>query len=229
MTGPIAAAGPTNGHPDEIRVLIADDHPVVRDGLRAMLHEEGIRVVGEVSNGRQAVDRLAALRPDVILMDIHMPDMDGLAATRLIKHDAPAVSVIVVTSFESKNYLRDAIAAGAAGYLLKGMSRSLLLESIRIVRDGGSMFDPKMLSDLLREVAEGGSDVPAEALDALSDRERETLMLVAQGLTNREIADRLGYSVGTIKNVVQQVIEKLGVSDRTQAAVLGVRAGLELS
>lgn len=209
--------------------MIADDHPVVRDGLRAMLHEDGFDVVGEVATGRQAVDRLATLRPDVILMDIRMPDMDGLAATRLIKEEAPAVSVIVVTSFESKDYLRDAIAAGAAGYLLKGMSRSLLLESIRIVRDGGSMFDPSMLSELLRQVAERVSEVPAEALDALSDRERETLTLVAEGLTNREIADRLGYSVGTIKNVVQQVIEKLGVSDRTQAAVLGVRAGLELS
>lgn len=219
----------TNGYPDKIRVMIADDHPVVRDGLRAMLREDGIDVVGEVSTGRQAVDRLAALRPDVILMDIRMPDMDGLAATRLIKEEAPSVSVIVVTSFESKDYLRDAIAAGAAGYLLKGMSRSLLLESIRIVRDGGSMFDPNMLSDLLRQVAERLSEVPAEALDTLSDRERETLTLVAEGLTNRAIADRLGYSVGTIKNVVQQVIEKLGVSDRTQAAVLGVRAGLELS
>ena len=229
MTGPVAAAGATDGHPDGIRVLIADDHPVVRDGLRAMLHEEGILVVGEVSTGREAVDRLAALQPDVILMDIRMPDMDGLAATRLIKEEAPAVSVIVVTSFESKDYLRDAIAAGAAGYLLKGMSRSLLLDSIRIVRDGGSMFDPNVLSELLRQVAERVSEVPAEALDALSDRERETLTLVAEGLTNREIADRLGYSVGTIKNVVQQVIEKLGVSDRTQAAVLGVRAGLELS
>ncbi len=225
----MADAETTNGHPDEIRVLIADDHPVVRDGLRAMLHEDGINVIGEVATGRQAVDRLAALRPDVILMDIRMPDMDGLAATRLIKEEAPAVSVIIVTSFESKDYLRDAIAAGAAGYLLKGMSRSLLLESIRIVRDGGSMFDPSMLSDLLRQVAERVSEVPAEALDALSDRERETLTLVAEGLTNREIADRLGYSVGTTKNVVQQVIEKLGVSDRTQAAVLGVRAGLELN
>lgn len=209
------------------RVLIADDHPVVRSGLRAMLDAPGIRVVGEATTGREAADQAAALEPDVVLMDIRMPDMDGLTATRLVKESNPTISVIIVTSFESQDYLKQAIEAGAAGYLLKGTSRALLLDSIRIVREGGSMFEASLLTSLLIDIAQ--RNVSADgALDELTERERDALRLVAQGMTNGEIADRLGYSAGTIKNTVQQMIAKLGVSDRTQAAVLGVRAGLDI-
>jgi DNA-binding NarL/FixJ family response regulator len=219
-SGEAAEAGP-------IRVLIADDHPVVRDGLRAMLDEPGIEVVGDASTGEHAVDRVGPLDADVVLMDVRMPDMDGLTATRLIKEQNAGVAVIVITSFESQDYLRQAVDAGAAGYLLKGMKRSLLVESIRVVRDGGSIFDPSMLASLLQNVNHKDPAVEG-ALDVLTEREREVLHLVARGQTNREIADVMGYSVGTIKNAVQRVIEKLEVSDRTQAAVLAVRAGLKV-
>ncbi len=212
---------------EDIRVLVTDDHPVVRDGLRAMLDEPGINVVGEAATGQQAVDRVGPLNAHVVLMDVRMPDMDGLTATRLVKQQHPGVAVIVITSFESKDYLRQAVEAGAAGYLLKGMKRNLLVESIRVVRDGGSIFDPAMLASLLESVAR--SDPALEGtLDRLTERELRVLQLVAGGHTNREIAGELGYSVGTIKNAVQRVIEKLEVSDRTQAAVLAVRAGLKL-
>ncbi len=211
----------------DIRVLVTDDHPVVRDGLRAMLDEPGIKVVGEAATGQQAVDRVGPLDAHVVLMDVRMPDMDGLTATKLVKQQHPGVAVIVITSFESKDYLRQAVEAGAAGYLLKGMKRNLLVESIRVVRDGGSIFDPAMLASLLESVVR--SDPALEGtLDRLTERELQVLQLVAGGHTNREIADDLGYSVGTIKNAVQRVIEKLDVSDRTQAAVLAVRAGLQL-
>lgn len=212
---------------EDIRVLVTDDHPVVRDGLRAMLDEPGIDVVGEAATGQQAVDRVGPLNAHVVLMDVRMPDMDGLTATRLVKQQHPGVAVIVITSFESKDYLRQAVAAGAAGYLLKGMKRDLLVESIRVVRDGGSIFDPAMLASLLESVARSEPALEG-TLDSLTERELRVLQLVARGNTNREIADDLGYSVGTIKNAVQRVIEKLEVSDRTQAAVLAVRAGLKV-
>lgn len=217
----------TDRDTEDIRVLVTDDHPVVRDGLRAMLDEPGINVVGEAATGQQAVDRVGPLNADVVLMDVRMPDMDGLTATKLVKQQHPGVAVIVITSFESKDYLRQAVEAGAAGYLLKGMKRNLLVESIRVVRDGGSIFDPAMLASLLQGVARSEPGLEG-TLDRLTERELRVLQLVAGGHTNREIADELGYSVGTIKNAVQRVIEKLDVSDRTQAAVLAVRAGIEL-
>lgn len=217
----------TDRDTEDIRVLVTDDHPVVRDGLRAMLDEPGINVVGEAATGQQAVDRVGPLNADVVLMDVRMPDMDGLTATKLVKQQHPGVAVIVITSFESKDYLRQAVEAGAAGYLLKGMKRNLLVESIRVVRDGGSIFDPAMLASLLQGVARSEPGLEG-TLDRLTERELRVLQLVAGGHTNREIADELGYSVGTIKNAVQRVIEKLEVSDRTQAAVLAVRAGIEL-
>ncbi len=216
----------TESSPD-IRVLIADDHPVVRSGLRAMLNASGVQVAGEASSGSEAAAKAKTLHPDIVLMDVHMPDMDGLTATRLIKKELPTVAVVMVTSFESEAYLRQAIAAGAAGYLLKGTGRDLLLNSLRVVRDGGSIFDLKLLGSLGQDLAQGQDRQP-RLLDVLVERELLTLRLVAQGMTNREIADELGYSVGTIKNVVQEMIAKLGVSDRTQAAVLAIRAGLNI-
>ncbi len=212
----------------EITVLIADDHPMVREGLRSMLDADEIEIVGEAADGAEAVERVQQLNPDVVLMDVRMPDMDGLAATEIIKQGLPETSVIVITSYESKDYLRRAIAAGAAGYLLKGMSRDSLIEAIRLVRGGGALIDARLLSELLREMGvEGSRFQGAEgALEALTPREQEVLQLLVRGLTNKEIAAEMRYSVGTVKNVVQRVIEKLGVSDRTQAAVYAVRAGM---
>jgi len=170
------------------------------------------------------------LNPDVVLMDIRMPDMDGLEATQLIKQEVPAASVIIITSYESRDYLRRAIEAGASGYMLKGMPKDALLEGIKLVKSGGSLIDAKLLSELLQQMGLRDSLRRPEygALsEALAPRERDILQLVVQGLTNKEIAREMHYSVGTVKNVVQRIIEKMGASDRTQAAVLAVRAGLD--
>jgi DNA-binding NarL/FixJ family response regulator len=201
---------------------------MVREGLRSMLDAEGIEIIGEAANGAEAVEGVRQLKPDVVLMDVRMPDMDGLAATEIVKQGSPETSVIVITSYESKDYLRRAIEAGAAGYLLKGMPRESLMDAIRLVRSGGSLIDARLLSELLREMGvEGSRFQGAEgALEALTPREQEVLQFLVRGLTNKEIASEMDYSVGTVKNVVQRVIEKLGVSDRTQAAVYAVRAGL---
>jgi len=213
---------------DAITVLIADDHPMVREGLRSMLDAQGIEVIGEAINGAEAVERAQQIDPDVVLMDVRMPDMDGLAATEIIKQTSPQTSVIVITSYESKEYLRRAIEAGAAGYLLKGMSRESLIDAVRLVKGGGSLIDARLLSELLKEMGVEGSRFQGVegALEALTPREQEVLNLLVRGMTNKEIATEMHYSVGTVKNVVQRVIEKLGVSDRTQAAVYAVRAGV---
>jgi NarL family two-component system response regulator LiaR len=230
----VEEVGMTEGRKDRepsgggITVLIADDHPMVREGLRSMLEVEGIEVIGEAATGAEAVERVQQLGPDVVLMDVRMPDLDGLAATEIVKESSPETSVIVITSYESKDYLRRAIQAGAAGYLLKGMSRESLIDAIRLVRGGGSLIDARLLSELLTEmgVQETRFKGAEGALEALTPREQEVLQLLVRGLTNKEIAAEMHYSVGTVKNVVQRVIEKLGVSDRTQAAVYAVRAGL---
>jgi DNA-binding NarL/FixJ family response regulator/two-component sensor histidine kinase len=211
-----------------IRVLIVDDHPMVREGLRSMLNVKGVCVAEEAATGNEAVEQVRSLRPDVVLMDVRMPDMDGLAATEVVKREAPTTSVIIVTSYESKDYLRRAIAAGAAGYLLKGMSRETLVNAIKVVRGGGSLIESSLLGELLHDLGIEGPRVKESdgLLETLTPREQQVLQLLVQGLTNKEIAARMHYSMGTVKNVVQRLIEKLGVSDRTQAAVLAVRTGM---
>jgi len=223
-------ASPSGSGP--IRVVIADDHPVVREGLRIMLKTRGMVLVGEAATGSEAVERVRELKPDVVLMDVRMPGMDGLEATAMVKQEAPSTPVIMITSHESKDYLRRAIEAGAAGYILKGMSRDALVEAIRLVRGGGSLIDAKLLAELLQDVGVSESPLGRDSegsLETLSPRERQVLQLLAAGLTNKEIAEQIHYSLGTVKNVVQRIIEKLGVSDRTQAAVLAVKAGLSTS
>ncbi len=218
---------------DTIRVIVADDHPVVRQGLRAMLQGRGIEVIAEARDGAEAVDLARQFRPDVVLMDLRMPRMDGLAATRALHTELPDISVIIITSFETKDHLKRAIEAGAAGYLLKGTSRDVLLQAVRLVKEGGSLIDAKLLAELATDATEPEDEGAAPTIEclmaSLSPREVQVLQLLSHGLTNKEIAQQMHYSVGTVKNVVQRIIEKLSVSDRTQAAVYAVRAGLDVS
>jgi DNA-binding NarL/FixJ family response regulator len=215
-----------------IRVLIVDDHPMIRAGARAMLNTEGIEIAGEASTGEEAIDRVIELTPDVVLMDVQLGDMDGLEATALIKKKVPETAVIIVTGSEERAHIRRAVEAGAAGYILKGAPRNMLIQAVRMVQAGGSLIDASMLSalaeDANEEAGEGGRSEINKLMASLSPREVQVLTYLAQGLTNKEIASEMHYSVGTVKNVVQRIIEKMGVSDRTQAAVYAVRAGLDV-
>jgi len=204
-----------------IRLLVVDDHLMVREGLRSMLGDEGIEIVGEASSGGEAVRVAAALSPDVVLLDLELPDMDGLTVLRQLKENAPTLPVLVVTMHDDPALVRRAVRAGAAGYVLKGIGRAELLASVRAVRNGEAVLDP----GLLRAVVDVDG-APARTAELLSRVELDLLRLVADGLTNREIGQRLRWSQATVKKYVQRILEKLGVSDRTQAAVEGVRRGL---
>jgi DNA-binding NarL/FixJ family response regulator len=211
-------------------VLIVDDHPLVRSGARVMLDDPGIEIIGEAATGRESIQRAATLRPDVVLMDIGMPDMNGLEATAAIKRDCPETAVVILTGDTSRSFIRSAIEAGAVGYLMKGAARELLLQAIKLTQSGAGTFDIGLLSAITKEDAPDDAVVVVDtALSALAPRELEVLRHLANGHTNKEIAKSMNYSVGTVKNVVQRVIEKLAVADRTQAAVLAVRAGLDTS
>ena len=219
------------------RLLIADDHSLIREGLRILLDgEPGLDVIGEAGNGLEAVEQCVSLSPDLVLMDVRMPKMDGLAATRAIKERFPAISVLIVTTHENPDYLLEAIESGAAGYIIKDTSRKELIESIHNVLNGESPLNNKLAVQLLRRLidnAKSGPKVVSETrvreenlLRSLTHRELEILRLLAPGRTNKAIAEILVLSPGTVKNHVQHIIAKLGVSDRTQAAVLAVGAGL---
>ena len=206
-----------------IRLLVVDDHLMVREGLRSMLSGEEIEIVGEAATGSEAVRVAADLSPEVVLLDLELPDVDGLTVLRQLKEIAPLLPVLVVTMHDNPSLVRRAVRAGAAGYVLKGVGRAELLASVRAVRNGESVLDP----GLLRAVVEA-DEAPARATAAplLSRVELDLLRLVADGLTNREIGQRLRWSQATVKKYVQRILEKLDVSDRTQAAVEAVRRGL---
>lgn len=207
------------------RVLVVDDHDLARHGLMAILSgTPELEIVGEARNGREAIAAARELLPDVVLMDVRMPDMDGLEATRRIKAERPRTAVVIVTNHENPSYLREAVDAGAAGYLLKDVSRELLVGAVLEVASGGSVIEKQALRGVLRDVSTGAA--APEAARSLTRRELETLAHLAEGLSNREIAERLVLSPETVKSHVAAILDKLDVSDRTQAAVYAVRHGL---
>ncbi len=208
---------------DEIRVLVVDDHPVVRQGLRAFLDSRpGIVVVGEAGDGASAVAEAERLRPDVVLMDLVMPGLVGAAAIRRIRERAPAVRILVLTSFASEDHVVPAVQAGAAGYLLKDVEPAGLEAAIRTVHQGEGLLHPRVAAKVMAELAHG----PAP-LDSLTPRELEVLRLLAQGLSNRQIASELVVSEKTVKTHVSSILAKLRLADRTQAALFAVREGLD--
>ena len=210
-----------------IRVLICDDQVIVCEGLQAILSTaRDIEVVGIANDGAQAVDVIPEMQPDIVLMDLKMPVMNGVQATRLIQERYPAVRVLVLTTYDADEWVFDAIRGGAAGYLLKDAPRERLLEAIRDTVEGKTHVDPAVAGKLFAQVAARGAPADTSIAKDLSEREREVLGLLARGLTNAEIAKRLYLSGGTVRNYVSSILAKLGVSDRTQAAVLALRYGL---
>lgn len=214
---------------ETIKLLIVDDHPVVRFGLRAMFDHTFVAVIAEASSGREAIDLAVQVNPDVILMDVRMPDMDGFETIKAIMDGDDRPRVLIFTSFESEDYLRRAVQSRASGYLLKGLPRDQLLDSVRAVCKGQTVFDAAKMANLIRSLdGSGRTGNGAGSMTSLSEREVTVLRLVAVGRTNAEIADELSFSVGTIKKIMHEIISKLGVADRMQAAVSAVKQGLEL-
>jgi len=211
-----------------IRVVICDDQDLVRDGLQAILSTaSGIEVVGEASDGVAVVDVVTRTNPDVVLMDLRMTGVTGVQATRAVLDRHPDVKVLVLTTYDAPEWVLDAIRAGASGYLLKDTTRERLVDAIRGTAAGKTHVDPAVAGDLFARVSSGGMSEEVTTIGAdLSERERDVLKLLGRGLTNAEIAERLFLSEGTVRNYVSAVLAKLGVADRTQAAVLAVRHGL---
>lgn len=209
---------------EHIRVFLADDHPVVREGLRTFLQSrDGIEVVGEAGDGESAVTAIERLHPDVVLMDLVMPGMGGVAAIRRLRERVPDTRVVVLTSFTSDDQVIPAVQAGAAGYLLKDVEPSGLEAAIRLVHQGEALLDPQVAGRVMEEVAH---PAPGSDVASLTPREREVLGLLGRGMSNRELADALVVSEKTVKTHVSNILMKLGVHDRTQAALLAVREGL---
>ncbi|MWC27781.1 response regulator [Paenibacillus sp. MMS18-CY102] len=216
-----------------IKLLLADDHAMVRKGLQMFLSmQSDLQVIGEASNGQETIERAAELAPDMILMDLNMPILDGIEVTKRLKQSHPHVKVIVLTSFSDEAHVLPAIRAGAKGYLLKDIEPDELVRAIRRVWQGQVELHPDAASRLMNILAEPASnkDDPDEAalrLSELTKREHEVLRLIATGMSNKEIGDSLSITEKTVKTHVSHVLEKLGFSDRTQAAIFAVKQGID--
>ena len=213
--------------PVPIRVVIADDHPLFRDGLRAMFESEpDIELVGEAATGLEAVSLAGQLLPDVVLMDIQMPDLDGIEATRRVMAESRNTRVLVVTMFEDDDSVLAAMRAGARGYVVKGMRSSDAIRAVRAVAAGEAIFSPAIASRLLSMLAEASPAARPAVFPELTERERQTLELIAQGHKNAVIAERLHLSPKTVRNYVTNIFDKLQLADRSQAIVKAREAGL---
>jgi DNA-binding NarL/FixJ family response regulator len=222
-----------------IHVLLVDDQTLIRQGIGMLLGiEDGIEVIGEAANGVEALAQVAALHPDVVLMDVRMPEMDGVRATQEIHARWPELGVIILTTFEDEEYIFEGLKAGARGYLLKDISSEEMAEAVRVVAKGGALIQPsitrKVLSEFTRlstpAVQASAKEAPRSASAAmeepLTEREQEVLQAIAQGHSNREIAEQLFITEGTVKNHVSNLIAKLGVRDRTQALIKAKELGI---
>ncbi len=210
-----------------IKVLICDDQAIIRDGLEMLLKlERNIQVAGQARDGAEAVELAERLAPDLVLMDLKMPGMNGIEATRQIRAKFPQVKVLVLTTYDDDEWLFDAVRAGAAGYLLKDTPREKVVEAIRGTVDGKSFVDPAVTGRLMQQVA-SGQELPASLLlETLTEREVDVLRLVARGFNNAEIAADLHLSEGTVRNHVSTILNKLNLPDRTNAAILAIQGGL---
>ncbi|MHB0856153.1 MAG: response regulator [Anaerolineae bacterium] len=210
-----------------IRVLICDDQWIVCEGLEAILSADAeIEVVGTAEDGQQALEMVTRFEPDVVLMDLKMPIMNGIQATARIVEQYPHIQVLVLTTYDADEWVLDAIRSGAHGYLLKGTPRDALIAAVKGTATGQAHVDPAVASKLLAVARQSVRPTRSTLADTLSERERDVLRLLAQGLSNEDIAQQLYLSKGTVRNYVSAILEKLGVADRTQAAVLALRYGL---
>jgi DNA-binding NarL/FixJ family response regulator len=210
-----------------IRVLVADDQPLVRGGFRMILDERpDLELIGEAADGEEAIRLASELEPDVILMDVRMPNLDGVEATRRLVANGTRARILVLTTFDLDEYVYAAVQAGASGFLLKDVQPTELVDAIRVVAAGNSLFGPAATRRLVERFAHQLQAPSSERLDELTEREREILRLLAQGNSNAELAERLYLSEATIKTHVSAVLRKLGVRDRVQAVIAAYEAGL---
>lgn len=215
-----------------IKVLLVDDQTLVRQGIRMLLMtEEDLEVVGEAENGRLALEQAETLKPDVILMDVRMPEMDGVTATRELTLRYPSIGVIILTTFDDDEYIFEGLRAGARGYLLKDISSDEMADAIRTVANGGALIQPSITRKVLAEfnrlaAAPGKPSTHPDLIEPLTERELDVLRSIAGGLSNKEIAEKLFITEGTVKNHVSSLIAKLNVRDRTQALLRAQELGL---
>jgi DNA-binding NarL/FixJ family response regulator len=211
-----------------VRVLLVDDDDLMRAGLRSVLSsDDGIEVVGEAGDGRAALDEIRKLRPDLVLMDIRMPDLDGISATREVLAAEPAIRVVVLTTFEEDDYIFEALSAGASGFLLKRTKPEELIAAIHTVADGDSLLSPSVTRRVIDRMAgQPAAALSGARLEALTPREREVLELVGRGLSNQEIAEAFFIEESTVKTHVKRILMKLGLRDRVQAVILAYETGV---
>lgn len=210
-----------------IRIVIADDHDLTRMGLRSLVEDTaGLELVAEARNGREALSLCRNLQPDLAILDVRMPELDGLTTTRMLKQELPRIAVLLISLHATPEYILEALEAGASGYVLKDAPLSELTSTIRQIMRGESLLTEELAAQMLRRGTQGATDRVIPPCEQLTPRELEVLRLVAQGKTNRAIGEKLVITVGTVKIHVEHIIAKLGVSDRTQAAVRAIQLGI---